>query len=193
MTIDQTTGYLYFVFYDRRNYTDDQTDVYLAVSVDGGETFTNHRISASPFVPTKNVFFGDYTNITAHNGIIRPIWTRLNMGQLSVWTHLTTLNELLTSDHEIISNDNDLSFENYPNPSKNLTYVSFKVRHKTKINLSVLNAQGNLIKKMIQNETRTYGKYIEQINLDELNIPNGLYFIKLEMNNKIKVIRQIKI
>ena len=106
---------------------------------------------------------------------------------------MTTLNELLTSDHEIISNDNDLSFENYPNPSKNLTYVSFKVRHKTKINLSVLNAQGNLIKKIIQNETRTYGKYIEQINLDELNIPNGLYFIKLEMNNKIKVIRQIKI
>lgn len=193
MTIDQTTGYLYFVFYDRRNYTDDQTDVYLAVSVNGGETFTNHRISASSFVPTKNVFFGDYTNITAHNGIIRPIWTRLNLGQLSVWTHLTTLNELLTSDHEIISNDNDLSFENYPNPSKNLTYVSFKVRHKTTINLSVLNAQGNLIKKMIQNESRTYGKYIEQINLDDLNIPNGLYFIKLEMNNKVKVIRQIKI
>ena len=34
------------------------------------------------------ISFGDYTNLTVHNGIVRPIWTRLHNGELSVWTHL---------------------------------------------------------------------------------------------------------
>ncbi|HHH53030.1 MAG TPA: exo-alpha-sialidase, partial [Bacteroidetes bacterium] len=75
MTVDQKTGYLYFVFYDRRNYDDQNTDVYMAVSRDGGESFENFKISESPFDPNKNVFFGDYTNISAYDNIVRPIWT----------------------------------------------------------------------------------------------------------------------
>ena len=86
LTIDQTTGYLYTLFYDRRNYSDSQTDVYLAVSKDGGITFENHKISESPFTPLSYVFFGDYINISAHQGVVRPIWTRYENGQLSVWT-----------------------------------------------------------------------------------------------------------
>ncbi|MEQ8425965.1 MAG: sialidase family protein, partial [Cyclobacteriaceae bacterium] len=35
MTIDQTTGYIYMVYYDRRAYDDNRTDVYLAYSSDG--------------------------------------------------------------------------------------------------------------------------------------------------------------
>lgn len=86
LAIDQTTGYLYAVFYDRRNYDDAQTDVYLAVSKDGGITFENMKVSESPFTPISRVFFGDYNNISAHNGIVRPIWTRYENGQLSIWT-----------------------------------------------------------------------------------------------------------
>jgi hypothetical protein len=86
LAIDQTNGNLYCVFYDRRNYADERTDVYVAVSQTGGKTFKNMKVSADPFDPTQNVFFGDYNNISAHNGIVRPIWTRLEKGTLSVWT-----------------------------------------------------------------------------------------------------------
>lgn len=88
MEVDQATGYLYFVFYDRRNHDDRKTDVYLAVSKDGGETFANYKISESPFSPNPKMFFGDYTNISVHNGVIRPIWTRLHKGKISVHTAL---------------------------------------------------------------------------------------------------------
>jgi Neuraminidase (sialidase) len=57
MTIDQTNGKLYFVFYDRRNYEDTQTDVYMAMPGDGGQTFTNFKISDSPFTPNAGIFF----------------------------------------------------------------------------------------------------------------------------------------
>jgi len=88
MDVDQKTGYIYIVFYDRRHHSDEQTDVYLAVSRDGGDTFENIRISESPFRPSPGIFFGDYNNISAVNGVIRPIWTRSDNGQLSIWTAL---------------------------------------------------------------------------------------------------------
>jgi hypothetical protein len=88
MDVDPVTGIIYIVFYDRRNYDDNRTDVYLASSSDGGETFVNEKISESPFVPSDKVFFGDYNNISAYNGIIRPIWTRYEDGKLSIWTAL---------------------------------------------------------------------------------------------------------
>ncbi len=88
MDIDPMTGYIYIVFYDRRAHTDNNTDVYIAYSTDGGETFVNQKVSESSFLPNDNVFFGDYNDISAHNGIIRPIWTRLDKGTLSVWTAL---------------------------------------------------------------------------------------------------------
>jgi hypothetical protein len=31
---------------------------------------------------------GDYNNISAYNGMVRPIWTELHDGKLSVWTAL---------------------------------------------------------------------------------------------------------
>lgn len=86
MTIDQVTGHVYVVFYDRRSYADEQTDVYVAVSRDAGKSFKNLKVSTEPFDPSSYVFFGDYNHISAHNGVVRPIWTRFDKGVLSIWT-----------------------------------------------------------------------------------------------------------
>ncbi len=94
MTIDQTTGYLYTVFYDRRNYDDSQTDVYIAYSTDGGNSFTNLPISETPFIPGNNAFFGDYNHISAHNGRVCPIWTRMDQLRTSVWTAVISHDDL---------------------------------------------------------------------------------------------------
>ncbi|MGC4020634.1 MAG: hypothetical protein QM734_01155 [Cyclobacteriaceae bacterium] len=88
MTIDQTNGHVYIIYYDRRNYDDNRTDVYLSYSVDGGNTFDEIQISESPFVPDPTKFLGDYTNIDAHAGIIAPVWTRMDNGRTSVWTSI---------------------------------------------------------------------------------------------------------
>lgn len=88
MDVDPVTGYVYIVYYDRRAYADNQTDVYLSVSRDGGDHFEDFKISESPFTPISTFFFGDYNNISAFNGVIRPIWTRFNNGRLSILTAL---------------------------------------------------------------------------------------------------------
>lgn len=192
MTIDQSSGYLYFVFYDRRNHSNDSTDVYLAMSNDGGNSFINRKISESPFLPDKDIFFGDYTNITAHNGIIRPIWTRLNGGKLSIWTHLINSEQLLNYATQPITNEN-IEFENYPNPSHRYTYVSFKLHATAIVDLSVYDVMGKLVHTIINNQQRPYGKYIEQIDLDNLGIPSGEYILKLNIDRISKWIKHIKI
>jgi hypothetical protein len=88
MTVDAVTGNLYAVFYDRRNHADFNTDVYLASSNDGGKTWTNERISEKPFESNASVFLGDYNNISAVNGVVRPIWTRIDNYKTSVWIAL---------------------------------------------------------------------------------------------------------
>lgn len=88
IAVDQANGNLYFVYFDRRNYADLQTDVYISVSNDGGKTFTDKRISESPFIPNEKEFFGDYNNIAVHNGIVRPIWPRMDNRKITLWTAL---------------------------------------------------------------------------------------------------------
>lgn len=91
MDVDQSTGNLYFVYYDRRDQTGIETDVYVSASNDGGETFVDTKISKTPFVPNKTKFFGDYLNIAAVNGVVRPIWPRYDNGKITLWVAL--LNE----------------------------------------------------------------------------------------------------
>ncbi|MCO4807472.1 MAG: glycosyl hydrolase [Flavobacteriales bacterium] len=87
MDLDQGTGRLHFVFYDRRNHSTNLTDVYYARSADlTNSTFENIRISDTPFDPSSARFFGDYNNISVFNGVVRPIWTRFENDQQSIWT-----------------------------------------------------------------------------------------------------------
>lgn len=84
MSIDSSNGYLYFVYYDRRNYETNETDVFLSRSKDGGMTFTDERISDKPFIPSQDIFFGDYLNIDAVNGKIVAIWPRMDNRKISL-------------------------------------------------------------------------------------------------------------
>jgi hypothetical protein len=94
MTVDPSTGYIYVIYYDRREYDDNQTDVYLAWSADGGASFKNTKISEKPFVPQDDKFFGDYNNISAQDGVITPVWTRMDNGRTSIWTTVIKQEEL---------------------------------------------------------------------------------------------------
>ncbi len=91
MAIDQVRGDLHFVYYDRRRFKDNRTDVVWATSTDGGQTFKEQRISNQPFVPNPMVFFGDYLGIAAHNGRIRPIWPRMDNNKITLWVGLIDL------------------------------------------------------------------------------------------------------
>lgn len=95
--IDQATGDIYVLFFDRRNYSDWNTDVYMAYSFNGGNSFTNVKVSATPFMPDSNYFFGDYISISAHNGCVRAAWMRMDGGNTAVWEGIINKSQLDTT------------------------------------------------------------------------------------------------
>jgi len=46
----------------------------MARSVDGGRTFTNHKLDLPEFEANSHIFFGDYTGISAYNGRVVPVF-----------------------------------------------------------------------------------------------------------------------
>ena len=187
MSIDQTNGYLYFVFYDRRNHTDIGTDVYMAVSKDGAKTFINKKISQSPFYPESQVFFGDYTNITAHNNIIRPIWARMDNGMTQVWTALIDIDSLLLDvpQYRDVFRSQEIELEqNYPNPFRQITYIPFKLALPAIITLELYDSQGSLINQIVNQKHYDEGKYTLNIDAVSLNLNQGVYYYILKSENK---------
>ncbi len=180
MDIDQTDGTIYIIFYDRRNYNDNRTDVYLAYSTDGGTTFTNTKISETPFIPN-TTFFGDYTNIVAHNGIIRPVWGRSDGNAASIWTAIIDKNSLNTQQFEVAT---EFDFENYPNPITNQFVLKFKTRNTKQVSLNIYNLLGEKVYTFFENKPFNYGKHIITKSFKDINLPNGIYFYHLKIGNK---------
>jgi hypothetical protein len=99
MTLDQSSGYLYFVYYDRRATEETDTETYMSYSTDGGETFTDIELSAQSFTPIPDLFFGDYLNIDAVNGIIYAVWPRIEKDHIELIVGKTTATKLgITED-----------------------------------------------------------------------------------------------
>lgn len=179
MTIDQVTGHIYVVFYDRRNYSDIQTDVYLARSTNGGATFINERISSSPFIPSSIPFFGDYIDIAAYNGKVRPVWQRLVGGNLSLWTAIIDFPVTVENQNNKIPEGYTLE-QNFPNPFNPYTSIKFTVPKSGKslnhIILKVYDVLGKGIATLV-NDQLASGTYL--IEWNGAGFASGVYFYKL--------------
>jgi len=183
MDVDQTNGKLYFIFYDRRNYSDTKTDVYMAISEDGGNTFENIKISESPFTPSSGVFFGDYTNISVHNGKIAPIWARADGSTMSLKTIVPDLSGLESEYDNLFS-------EVYPNPSSDEFYFSFKLKKASVVKLELVDIFGKTIVRLVENETYPYGKFVKTFSPGKYNLASGVYFFRY-YNDETQIVKKI--
>ena len=190
MSVDNVTGYLYFVFYDRRNTTGNATDVYMARSKDGGKTFTNFKISETSFTPNAFLFFGDYTNLYAYNNVVRPIWCRMDRTTTSIYTALVNtsvigkttepvaVQEQNTAAAKEEETDNETAvLSAYPNPFSSVTYVSFAIHENTKVSVDIFDNNGKLVLSPIKNKEYSYGKYVEEIDFSKYDLPAGTYYM----------------
>ncbi len=181
MAVDRVTGYIWIVFYDRRHYEDNNTDVYMAVSKDGGESFKNFRVSESPFLPYASAFFGDYTNISAHNNVIRPIWERMEGTKRHIMTAIIDP-DMLDIEEEVTM---PFSLEqNMPNPFDESTYISFKLRTPENVSLRVFDTYGRLVCTLIDNQKMGRGKYTYHFSTSDYPVAPGLYYFSLSTTDK---------
>jgi len=176
MAVDQVTGYIWFVFYDRRNYEDNNTDVYMAVSMDGGDSFLNFKVSESPFLPYAGTFFGDYTNVSAHNNVVRPIWNRLEGSYPMIMTALVDESIVGLEEPESIP----FSLEqNSPNPFDESTFISFKLKSPQKVSLIIYDMYSRPVATLIHNQEHEAGKFTYRFQARDHQLSSGVYYFAL--------------
>ncbi|MGZ5220444.1 MAG: DUF4082 domain-containing protein [Chitinophagaceae bacterium] len=78
--------------------------------------------------------------------------------------------------------------QNYPNPFSNETVIHFSLAKPAKINLSVFDINGRLVKTVI-NGSREAGEHVVKINANPL--ARGIYFYKLQTGNYSAVKKMI--
>jgi hypothetical protein len=182
MTVDQSTGFIWIVFYDRRNdiSNNNSTDVFLAKSTDGGNSFANFIVSTSPFIPVPGVFFGDYTSISAVNNIVRPVWARLQGSNQSIVTAIVNDNTSAINNLNESIPDKYLLGQNYPNPFNPVTNISYSLKANGFVILKIYDALGREIETLV-NKNQNAGKYNVEWNAESYS--SGVYFYKLETKN----------
>lgn len=156
MTIDQKTGYVYVLYYDRQNYTDNlTTDIYMALSKNGGLKFDYYKVNETSFKPAKDIFFGDYIGLSAVNNVVRPIWMQMDdKKQLSIYTALIN-DSILTAYQK--NNFNEITIEK-----------TFKFSSKIKINFSS-NATGKLAGEI----TKPLDPYFKSVSTKGIKVKKG--------------------
>lgn len=181
MCLDPANGNIYCDFYDRRNYSasSTQTDVYLAQSTDGGNTFSNYKVNTTAFTPSPSVFFGDYIGISAYNNVVRPIWMSYNGSTMSAWTAIIDNNSLSVQELSDAATSPIAALQNFPNPFYQTTWIKFKLKQSENVNLFVYDVLGNKVASLYENERFNEGEYDYIFNASLFHLKPGIYYYSL--------------
>jgi hypothetical protein len=100
------------------------------------------------------------------------------------------LSEILDVN-EIESRNEELELIVYPNPVKHLSIISYQLPTKSRINLSIFDLTGRQVKIIDNGELRMENRKYS-VNIDVGDFRSGVYFVKLETNEGIRVMKIIK-
>lgn len=99
MSCDPSSGNLAVVFYDTRNTSGDDVEAWTAVSLDGGETWEDFRVSDVSFT-TQAIpglaaeYMGDYLGIAVQDDMVYPAWSDNRDGIFKAYISPFILNTL---------------------------------------------------------------------------------------------------
>ncbi len=188
MTVDPVTGKIWVVFFDRRDYTDVRTDVYMAVSEDGGNTFQNFKVSETPFTPYSSVFFGHYLGVTAYDDHVYAVWNRMDNGENSLVCAI--VDPTIIGKEEFYAGTS-AQLLNYPNPFAESSFVSFRINEPSEVTLELFDITGKLISTIIDAEAFSRGKYVRKIDTKLLRLVPSVYVLKLSTEKEQLITRAL--
>ncbi len=87
------------------------------------------------------------------------------------------------------SNSDELKIALYPNPTKDMAFISLNLESDAQVKILLLDLMGRSIRE-ITNQSLTGGSHTFEINTNEL--PLGIYVVRFEVDNIIKTKRLVK-
>jgi hypothetical protein len=146
-------GVVNVIYYDDRMTTKDSCGVFLARSVDGGDTWTEYEISDHHFKPVPigglgQGYQGDNIDITSTKTKLWPVWMDNSTGIYQVWTAPVDFSAIPVP--EIIPHGREKrTLQIFPNPSHGETSISFRMEKEGRVSLKIFDVLGREIKVLI--------------------------------------------
>jgi hypothetical protein len=181
-----STGAVNVLFFDDRNTTTDSTEVMLARSKDGGNSWTEfivstHRFRPYPIVGASSFYQGDFISLISAGNKIFAHWMDTYSGLYQIWSSIIDINTIGIKKIESEIPSSFRLYQNYPNPFNPSTNIKYQITNSGFVNLKVYDMLGHLVSTPVSEE-QTAGTYEAQFYVN--NLSSGTYFYKLEYTNK---------
>ena len=187
------SGKIAVIYYDSRNTSSNNIiEAWLAVSTDGGLTFSNSVLSSVPTPtsqPNSDVRFGDYIGIDFRGDRIVPVWTDERAGgfNMEIYTAIVSKPVNISGLNTLLPSDFDLS-QNYPNPFNPVTKIKYSIPQQGYVTLKVFNSLGKEVSSLVE-EVQNPGNY--EVKWDGSVSNSGIYFYKLQVNDFVQTKKMI--
>ncbi|MCX7877652.1 MAG: T9SS type A sorting domain-containing protein [Ignavibacteria bacterium] len=174
-------GGVNIIYFDSRNQAD-SVDVYLSRSTDGGNSWTDFRITSQRFKPTPVAGaggagnMGDNLGLTSGNGRLYPVWMGNYTGLFQTWSAIIDYNSIGISQIASQIPIHTKLHQNYPNPFNALTKIRLEINKTAYALIKIYNIHGQEIKTLFEKELSP-GIYETEFNGDDL--AGGVYFYRL--------------
>ena len=182
-------GGIDILFHDDRNTTSDSTDVFLARSFDGGNTWNefslnNSRFKPKPIVGGASSYQGDHISLLAVGNKLYALWMADYSGIYQVWASIFDMHVLATEKLiDGVINEFNL-FQNYPNPFNPSTTIFFSIPKASKVTLKVYDVLGKEVATLV-NEILQVGNHKTEFSSTS-NLTSGVYFYSLTSGDFIE-------
>jgi hypothetical protein len=182
-------GILILDWYDRKNYsnTNKQTDFYMGISYNGGETFTEIQLNSASsdfdyIISSSDEFgIGEYHQLVATDNTAISFWSdgRTNDGDLNIYMAKVSLNSPVgVEEFTIVSEETSISTL-YPQPANEFVHTDIQLKENTRLKYEVFD---NLGKKISENNWIDYLAGKHTISIKSNFIP-GIYYVRFASDN----------
>jgi len=179
-----------------RQYQSKADGLKVFISTNGGTSFNTTPIynKSGASLATNNSGIGEFTPATISDWRLETVNLKPYVGNSNVVLRFQSVNDFgnnlylddivvkartVSSISENIPSTVTLS-QNYPNPFNPTTSINFSIPSDSKVQLTVYNAKGELVKELVNSQYKTGA---HNINFDGSSLNSGMYFYKLNTPN----------
>ena len=192
LAVDQGGG-VNVLFYDDRHTAGDSSEVWLARSSDGGETWeerviSDHRFQPKPILGGSSNYQGDHIALLAAGNRLHAAWMDDAAGIYQVWLAGIDIPPTALAPSAGGLPEAAQLLQNYPNPFNPETQISYQIENASYVQLTVFNLHGERVINLID-EFQPAGWH--HVELDGSELTSGVYFYRLRLNQQNSIVKKM--
>ncbi len=177
------TGGVNVLYYDDRLTSVDSAGVFLSRSTDGGDTWSDYRISDHYFKPQAigglgQGYQGDNIAMTSVGDTLWPVWMDNSTGIYQIWTCPVNITTLTHIDEEPLPSGLILH-QNYPNPFNPSTRITYTVPSSGGVLLEVFDVLGRRVALLVDSHQER-GDHSVEFPSTITGLASGVYRYRLQ-------------